>query len=291
MTLSVLFGANVDPVWSDPGSALRLTRAAEHAGLDLVTVQDHPYQPAFYDTWTLISHLAGGTRRIALVPTVSCLPLRPPAMLAKAAASLDVLTGGGRVQLGLGAGGFWDGIAAMDGPRRTPAEAIRALGEAVDVVRQMWSGERSVRYAGDYYGLHGVHPGPRPGAGLGIWLGVYGRQGLALVGAKADGWIPSYAYLGLDKLADAVARVDDAAAGAGRDPQQIRKVYNVGGVIGGRSGQLFEGAARDWADQLAAVVHRYGMNGFAFWPAEDHERQIALFGQEVVPMTRDLLAG
>lgn len=291
MTLTVLFGANVDPTWADPGSALRLTRRAEAAGLDFVTVQDHPYQPAFYDTWTLISHLAGGTQRIGLVPTVVCLPLRPPAMLAKAAASLDVLTGGGRVQLGLGAGGFWDGIAAMGGPRRDRAAAISALGEAVDVIRLMWSGERSVRYPGEYYELQGVHPGPRPGAGLGIWLGVYGPRGLAMVGAKAEGWIPTYAYLGLDKLADAAARIDDAAAAAGRDPEQIRRVYNVGGVIGGTSGQLFEGTARDWADQLAGLVHRYGMNGFSFWPSQDHERQVAMFGEEVVPMIRDLLAG
>ena len=89
----------------------------ERLGLDLVTIQDHPYQAAFYDTWTLLTYLAGRTERITFVPTVATLPLRPPAVLAKSAATLDLLTGG-RVQLGLGAGAFWDAIVAMGGPRR-----------------------------------------------------------------------------------------------------------------------------------------------------------------------------
>jgi len=84
---------------------------------------------------------------VTLVPTVATLPLLPPAMLAKAAASLDLLSGG-RVQLGLGTGAFWDPIAAMGGERRSTKEAVNALEEALDVIRGMWSGERSVRYDG-----------------------------------------------------------------------------------------------------------------------------------------------
>jgi alkanesulfonate monooxygenase SsuD/methylene tetrahydromethanopterin reductase-like flavin-dependent oxidoreductase (luciferase family) len=106
MTLPVLFGANVDPVWQPPDGPLERTKHAERLGLDFATVQDHPYQPAFHDTWTLLTFLAARTEHITLVPTVANLPLRPPAMLAKAAASLDLLSGG-RLQLGLGAGAFW----------------------------------------------------------------------------------------------------------------------------------------------------------------------------------------
>jgi len=102
MTLPLLFGANVDPLWSPSDAPLRHARNAERLGLDLITIQDHPYQAAFYDAWTLLTYLAARTERITLVPTVASLPLRPPAVLAKSAASLDLLTGG-RVQLGLGA--------------------------------------------------------------------------------------------------------------------------------------------------------------------------------------------
>ncbi|MCF6421346.1 MULTISPECIES: LLM class flavin-dependent oxidoreductase [Amycolatopsis] len=289
MALPVLFGANVDPVWRQPDAPLRQARAAERLGLDLVTVQDHPYQSAFYDTWTLVTYLVASTERVTLVPTVSSLPLRPPAVLAKSAASLDLLSGG-RIQLGLGAGAFWEAIEAMGGPRRDRKEAVDALAEAVTVVRAMWSGERSVRTTGRYYALSGVHPGPRPGRGLGLWLGAYGPRTLALTGARADGWLPSHAYLGLDRLGDAVRRIDDAAAGAGRDPAGIRKVYNVSGVIGGADRGAFHGPLSRWRDDVVTSITEHGMNGIVFWPGDDHERQLEIFAEELVPLVREDLA-
>src|SRR5918992_411689 len=99
--------------------------------------------------------------RLARVPDVASLPLRPPAILAKAAASLDVLTDG-RVELGLGAGAFWDAIEAIGGPRRTPGQAVEATEEAIDVIRLMWSGERGVRYEGRHYRLAGGDNRPQP---------------------------------------------------------------------------------------------------------------------------------
>jgi alkanesulfonate monooxygenase SsuD/methylene tetrahydromethanopterin reductase-like flavin-dependent oxidoreductase (luciferase family) len=130
--VDVLFGVNVDPLAAEPHQAARLARITDDAGLDLVGVQDHPYQRAFLDTLALLAWLVPQTRTIRFVPDVACLPLRPPAMLAKAAASLDILSGG-RIELGLGAGAFWDAIAAMGGPRRTPGEAVEALEEAISI--------------------------------------------------------------------------------------------------------------------------------------------------------------
>ena len=78
----------------------------------------------------LLAAVAARTRRVVLFPDVANLPLRPPAMMAKAAGSLDLLSGG-RFELGLGAGGFWDAIKAMGGPARTPAESVSALEEAI----------------------------------------------------------------------------------------------------------------------------------------------------------------
>jgi len=136
-------------------------RAADAGGLDLLGIQDHPYQWRFLDTFALIATLLARTDRIRIFPEVANLPLRPPAMLAKTAGSLDRMSGG-RFELGLGAGSFWDAIAAMGGPRRTPAEAVEALAEAIEVIRLMWSGDRSVTHEGRHYRLKGVHPGEAP---------------------------------------------------------------------------------------------------------------------------------
>jgi alkanesulfonate monooxygenase SsuD/methylene tetrahydromethanopterin reductase-like flavin-dependent oxidoreductase (luciferase family) len=100
---------------------------------------------------------------------------------------------------------------------------------------------------------------------------------LKLTGAAADGWMPSLAFLGLDKLPDTVRRIDDAAAAAGRDPARLRKVYNIAGLTGPESVQPFVGPVSEWVDRLVAIVTGHGMNAFVFFPAEDHESQIARF--------------
>src|SRR3989442_1444521 len=118
------FGFFPTPNANDP--LIETALHVERLGLDYIGIQDHPYQRRFVDTWTLLSMIAARTTRISVFPDVASLPLRPPAVLAKAAASLDVLSGG-RVELGLGAGGFWDAIEAYGGPRRSPGEALAAL--------------------------------------------------------------------------------------------------------------------------------------------------------------------
>src|SRR5262249_15043585 len=155
---------------------------------------------------------------------VANLPLRLPAMLAKAAASLDVLTGG-RVELGLGAGGFWDAVVAMGGPRRTPGEAVEATEEAIDVIRLVWSGERGGRFEGKHYRLAGMHTGPKPAHDIGIWLGAAGSRMLDLIGRKADGWVPSAGWAPPDQLPRSIERIERAARDAGRDPAAIRRIY------------------------------------------------------------------
>src|SRR6187397_1552674 len=165
--MAVLLGVFVVPDGEDPARTLAQIDAADATGLDLVGVQDHPYQRRFLDTWTLLAYAAARTERVRLVPDVVNLPLRNPAVLAKAAASLDVLSGG-RVELGLGAGAFWDAIAAMGGPRRDGPTSVDALEEAIAVIRAMWSGDRDLRVPGRHYALDGVNSGPRPPHPIGI---------------------------------------------------------------------------------------------------------------------------
>src|SRR4051812_48347271 len=193
---------------------MRIAKAADRTGLNLVGIQDHPYQRRFFDTWTLISTLVPVTERVRFFPDVANLPLRPPAMLAKAAASLDVLSGG-RVELGLGAGAFWDAIEAMGGPRRTPGESDDALEEAIEVLRGWFGGERGLRLDGEHYRLAGAQPGPAPVHPIELWIGAYKPRMLRLTGRLGDGWLPSAGYLDLADAHDRHRVIDEAAQRAG----------------------------------------------------------------------------
>src|SRR5256885_15117268 len=124
----VRFGVFVIPEATD--RPLQQALVADELGFDVIGVQDHPYQRRFFDTWTLLTAIAMRTERLTVFPDVANLPLRPPAMLAKAAASLDLLSGG-RVELGLGAGGGWRGGKAYGGPGGKPGAAGLALAGAV----------------------------------------------------------------------------------------------------------------------------------------------------------------
>jgi alkanesulfonate monooxygenase SsuD/methylene tetrahydromethanopterin reductase-like flavin-dependent oxidoreductase (luciferase family) len=293
-TLGPRFGISIVPATDALASIRRLVRAADAAGLELVGIQDHPYQRRFLDTWSLIATLLAETKRVAFFTDVANLPLRPPAVMAKAAASLDVLSGG-RFELGLGAGGFPDVVAAMGGPRRTPGEGVEALEEAIDVIRLMWSGERSVSYDGNYYRLEGARPGPQPVHPIGIWVGAFKPRMLRLVGRKADGWLPSLGVLTRDELRAGNEQIDAAAEKAGRDPRSIRRILNVQGIIGDKpapsrsslpvgylAGEPLAGPPGWWAATLAGFIAD-GFDTLVFWPVETVADQVELFATEVVP--------
>jgi alkanesulfonate monooxygenase SsuD/methylene tetrahydromethanopterin reductase-like flavin-dependent oxidoreductase (luciferase family) len=266
---------------------LSLAREAERLGLDYIAIQDHPYQRRFVDTWTLLSMIAATTSRIGLFPDVANLPLRPPAVMAKAAASIDMLSGG-RFELGLGAGGFWDAIEAYGGPRRFPGAALEALAEAIEVIRKVWSGERNLRFDGKHYRLGGAHSGPLPAHPIGIWLGVTGPRALKLAGQVADGWVPSFRG-DRKKIADMSKRLDEAAAEAGRDPASIRRILNVNGVItDGASNDMLQGPVNQWADELTDLTIAFGFETFIFWGEGDG--QLQRFAEEVVPAVRAQVA-
>jgi alkanesulfonate monooxygenase SsuD/methylene tetrahydromethanopterin reductase-like flavin-dependent oxidoreductase (luciferase family) len=287
--LPVRFGWFLVPEAADPQGLVEQARLAERAGFDLVGIQDHPYQRRYLDTFTLLAALATTTERVGLFPDVASLPLRHPAMLAKAAASIDLLSGG-RFELGLGAGSFWDAIAAMGGPRRSPGEAVEALEEAVALLRLLWSDQRSVRFTGQHYQVAGVKPGPAPSHPIGIWVGAYGPRMLALAGRLADGWVPSSGYLPPERLAAAQARIDDAAAAAGREPAAIRRLYNVSGRIGPGGRGFLDGPAGQWVEQLLPLVVETGMDTFVLWPTESPAGQLEAFAAEVAPALREAVA-
>lgn len=281
----ITFGYFLVPEVETP--LLATAMEVERRGLEYIAVQDHPYQRRYVDTWTLLSMIAARTQRVRVFPDVANLPLRPPAVLAKAAASLDVLSGG-RVELGLGAGAFRDAIAAYGGPRQAPGEALAALEEGIEVIRRIWSGERGLRFDGRHYRLAGAQSGPVPAHPIGIWLGVFGPRALALAGRAADGWVPSLRG-DADALVAMSARLDDAARAAGRDPAQIRRVLNVHGLItDGASEGVLRGPVAQWVDELSDLALGAGFDTFVLWA--EGERQLERFAEEVAPAVRAQVA-
>lgn len=284
------FGTFVTPTAQPAMHAVEMAIASEKAGLDLVTFQDHPYNGSFHDTWTLLAYAASQTERIHLAGNVLNLPLRQPAVLARAAASLDLLSGG-RIEMGLGAGAFWDGIEAMGGERLSPGQSIQALEEAIDIMRQIWNPDerRGVRVDGEFHKVNGARRGPKPAHDIGIWVGAYKPRILKMTGRAADGWLPSLGYLpeGPKSLAGMNRHIDEGAEAAGREPSAIRRFLNINGQFAQQSQGLLVGPPRQWAEQIAEIADEYGISGFIL--AADDPYTIEMYASDVAPAVRELV--
>jgi alkanesulfonate monooxygenase SsuD/methylene tetrahydromethanopterin reductase-like flavin-dependent oxidoreductase (luciferase family)/hemerythrin-like domain-containing protein len=269
------FGVFITPAVQAAEEIVALATLADRVELELVTFQDHPYQGRFLDTWTLLAFVAARTTRVRVSANVLNLPLRPPAVVARAVASLDILSGG-RAELALGGGAFWEGIEAMGGRRLSPGQSVAALEEAIDVIRAIWDGEQSGKatYEGSYYRLNGAARGPAPLHDIGIWLGVYKPRMLSLTGRKADGWIPSVQYLEDGDLARGNQAIDEAAVAAGRDPFAIRRLLNV--------------TAETGVEELIQYALEDGIGTFLVMADDAHT--IERFASEIAPAVREQVA-
>jgi alkanesulfonate monooxygenase SsuD/methylene tetrahydromethanopterin reductase-like flavin-dependent oxidoreductase (luciferase family) len=284
--VTVELGAFVVPNAADLEGVLAQVRAVEDSGLELVGIQDHPYQRRFFDTFSLLAYLAARTERVRLYPDVGNLPLRHPALLAKAAASIDVLSGG-RFELGLGAGAFWEAIEAFGGPRRSGPESVDALEEAIAILRACWGGERGITFEGEHYRVKGMQFGPPPAHPIGIWLGAYGPRMMRVVGRLADGWLPSLPRLPLTEIPARVRLLEEAAERAGRDPRAIRRIANVNGVIAdGPVQDWLRGPPEHWVAELGTLAADHGFDGFLLWSDGDMTEQIGRLAAEVAPALR-----
>ena len=271
------FGSFITPTNKQPATVVELALVSEAAGLDLVTFQDHPYQPAFLDAWTLLSFVAARTETVKLAGNVLNLPLRQPAVLARSVASLDLLSGG-RIELGLGAGAFWDGIEAMGEAKLTPGQGVDALEEAIDIIHGIWDAGASggVRVDGKYHRAKGARRGPLPAHRVQLWLGALKPRMLDLVGRKADGWLPSLGYIKSPTIAESHKIIDDAAIAAGRDPREILRLVNLLGN---------SGTDAELVAQITGLALEHGFSTFIL--ASDDPGRLTSFGREVAPKVRE----
>jgi alkanesulfonate monooxygenase SsuD/methylene tetrahydromethanopterin reductase-like flavin-dependent oxidoreductase (luciferase family) len=283
------FGVSLPPVVRSLSEHVELAQAAEAVGLDLVGIMDHPYQPHYLDALALVGVLLAHTSRVRFFPDVANLPLRPPAVLAKTAATLDLLSEG-RFELGLGAGGYWQAISTLGVDRLSARQSVDALEEAVAVIRSMWRDERGVDVAGAHYSLHGANTGPSPAHEIGIWLGAQGPRTLALTGRLADGWAaPIPSYLPYEEWAQAQERIDAAAHEAGRSPAQIRRIAQVVGTVTEERSARWEpsgaapirGTAEQWAEVVRFLTTELRFDTVVLWPEQASVEQIQRFGRDV----------
>lgn len=284
------FGVSIDPTATDFPQALRLAQQADAAGLDLLAVQDHPYQPTHLDAWTLIGQLVARTEQISVMGDVLDLQLRPPTLTAKAAASLAVLNGG-RVHLGVGGGASANGVAAMGGRPRSGGETIQFTEEAIRIMRRALRGG-TIQESTSEHQIAGYQAGPVPPEHVGIWLGGQRPRMLRVAGRAADGWIsPLNIYVAPHEVPEKQQTIDDAARKAGRDPREVRRMYNVIGAIGPfRGGQGLVGPVQEWVETLTSWAVDLGFDTFVFWPITDSEEQLRIFSDEVVPAVRERVA-
>ena len=282
----ITFGLSLYPSVDQLGETRELAQAADEAGLDYLAIQDHAYNPEFLDVWTLISYLAADTERISFVPDVADLQLRPPTILAKAAASLSVLSGG-RIVLGVGGGASAGGIAAMGGQRRNGAEMVAFTEEALRFMRTALAGGL-VEFHGGQHAIEGYEAGPLPVAPIPLWLGSSGPRMLAVTGRSSDGWVsPLSTYVGPDAVPASQQLIDDAARSAGRNPADVRRIYNVVGAIGARGGGPgLTGDVETWVATVTDWSLDLGFDTFIFWPMTAPLAQLETFATEVVPAVR-----
>ncbi|GAA0589905.1 LLM class flavin-dependent oxidoreductase [Kribbella sandramycini] len=290
----LVLGVSIAPTLNiDHDRTLALT--AERAGLDLIGIQDHPYVAGYLDAFTLIADLLARTERIHLFPDVANLPLRPAPGLARVSSSLSRLSGG-RFQLGLGAGGYWDAITSMGVERLTPRQALAAQEEAITLIRRLWQPNAKVTAAGEWYAVTDLAGQAPDSAGVEIWLGSQGPRSLALTGRVADGWAaPIPSYLPYERWAESNRIIDRAAVEAGREPTAVRRLAQLVGTITTAPGSSeLTGAdpvrtdAKGWVEILTRLAEEDGFTGFVLWPEHADDDQICRFGEQIAPVIREL---
>ncbi|HEX8100680.1 MAG TPA: LLM class flavin-dependent oxidoreductase [Actinomycetota bacterium] len=284
----ILVGVNVSAEITPGRDPVAEARRAEEVGFDFVSSFDHLHgeQPT-YEPWTLLSWIAAATSAIRVATRVLAVPYRHPPVLAKMAETLDRLSGG-RLILGLGAGYVDEEFRAFGLGTRTPGEKIAGLEEAIRIIQGVWSEER-LTFEGRLYRTDGADVRPKPEHRIPIWLGTYGPRALEVTGRLADGWIPTLELAPPDRVVAMRERVLDAARDAGRSPEDILCVYNVGirvdedaepapGVVSGQPEAV--------ADQLLQLT-RLGFGAFNLLPSGPAlENQVERIGREVLPALR-----
>lgn len=226
------FGIKTAPRHETHEALLQVWQAAdalpifEHAWLNdhLMSLGDHPNDPLL-ESWTLLAALAAHTQRLRVGVMVTDNTYRHPALLAKMAATIDVISHG-RLNFGIGTGWSEQEHRAYGITLPSPGERIRRLGEACDLTRQLWT-QTVVNFAGRYYQLQEAYCEPKPvqKPHPPFVIGAEGKQTLRVVACHADIWDCSVNTP--EEYSHKSAVLDDACAAIGRDPATIEHSRHI----------------------------------------------------------------
>jgi alkanesulfonate monooxygenase SsuD/methylene tetrahydromethanopterin reductase-like flavin-dependent oxidoreductase (luciferase family) len=258
-----------------------------------------PYFAERLDAYVALGFVLGATSNITGAVIMTNLLSRPAPMLARTVTGLSTISGG-HVVLGMGAGGMWEEIVALGVPRLSPAARIRALEEAIMVVRALSGGGDPVTFDGEFYQVTELTPADAPTPP--IWIGALGPKNLAVTGRHADGWIPGHlADWCSTQVAESRPIVDKAATSVGRDPADVHTIYNVSGRFTrdplpetrDDEGRWVGGAVGQWVEELTFAVLERGAAAFIYLVAPGDsvsDTTLNLWAYEVVPAIREAIA-
>jgi alkanesulfonate monooxygenase SsuD/methylene tetrahydromethanopterin reductase-like flavin-dependent oxidoreductase (luciferase family) len=291
----VLFGLALQTGVDQVDEWLAHAGIADESGLDFVSASDHPYHAEQVDAYAALGFVLGATKNVSAAVIMTNLLSRTAPVLARTVTGLSEVSRG-RIILGIGAGGMEEEILALGVPRLSPGARVRALEEAIKIVRALSGGGDPVTFDGEFYQVAELTPAAAPTPP--IWIGVGGPKGLAVTGRNADGWVPPRAADWRSALvAESRPIIDEAAASAGRDPSEIGTMYTVTGLItrdplpATRSddGRWIGGGVDQWVEELTSAVLEHGAAAFNYSvrPGEIlPETRLDLWTQEVVPAVR-----
>ncbi len=234
--MKIGFGAPVSGAWATPDNLAAFPARAEKAGYDslwafqrLLVPVGSAMEPVYHsvlDPMVALGFAAASTSRIRLGVAVVNLPFVSPAVLAKQAATLDVLSGG-RHDLGLGIGWMPEEFEATGASMQRRGARTE---EYIAVLRALWADGVS-RFSGEFYSIPPCRSDPNPvqPGGPPVLLGGGARPALQRAGRVADGWVTS-SRADLSRIGESIEVVRSAARDAGRDPGAIRIICR--GVVG-----------------------------------------------------------
>ena len=256
-----------------PADQFDLVRRVEALGFDSVWCGDHvSFHTPIYESLTLLASYASITRRIKLGTAVYLLALRAPATAAKAAATLDVLSGG-RLIFGVGVGGENPKEFALCGvPHRERGARVT---EGIEVVRTLW-GDSPASFKGLFTQFEDVSIDPKPvqQPGPPIWIGGRSDAALARAGRQGDGWV-SY-VVQPERYAQSLDKIRAAAAGAGRSLEGFAAAH-LAFVTVGRDWETAKAAwvqtlSKRYAQDFEPLARKYGIIGTPEQCAEQIDR-------------------
>jgi len=209
----LIFGARISA--NSPDAAVTVARSAESLGINFLALEPHEL-----DTWTAATWLAGATTKARIRASVDLSQTQFPAVVARAAASADLLSGG-RMELELT-------FSTANDSEQGKEESVEVLTQAAQIVRSMWSGSQNdpLHFQGSQFHVPGTTRGPAPAHSMGVWFSGKDVSTFRAVAEEGDGWVLDATYsaaLNLDELGKLHRGLDTLIVNAGRDPREVRR--------------------------------------------------------------------